>query len=93
MPNTFNADFSSLLFSWTGKGEDKLGPNMSPESESSFCLYFQKEKEKRKLKAQFLIKYLLKPTSQSKQIHKLICQKKIMTLRNSSNTVCSFQKG
>lgn len=54
MPNTFNADFSSLLFSWIGKGEDKLGPNMSPESESSFCLYFQKEKEKRKLKAQFL---------------------------------------
>lgn len=92
MPNTFNADFSSLLFSWIGKGEDKLGPNMSPESESSFCLYFQKEKEKRKLKAQFLIKYLLKPTSQSKQIYKLICQKKIMTLRNSSNTVCSFQK-
>lgn len=75
MPNTFNADFSSLLFSWIGKGEDKLGPNMSPESESSFCLYFQKEKEKRKLKAQFLIKYLLKPTSQSKQISKLICQK------------------
>lgn len=75
MPNTINADFSSLLFSWIGKGEDKLGPNMSPESESSFCLYFQKEKEKRKLKAQFLIKYLLKPTSQSKQISKLICQK------------------
>lgn len=45
MPNALNADFSSLLFSWTGKGEDKLGPNMSPESESSFCLYFQKEKK------------------------------------------------
>lgn len=74
MPNTFNADSSSTLFSWIGKGEDKLGPNMSPESESSSCLYFQKEK---KAESTILDQVPFEAYSQSKQIlSKLICQRK-----------------